>query len=247
MDTDFDDTQSLDGTTLAASTFSVETITAASSSTTQLEHRFFKGNGLTSKTTIRASTGTEYRLVAHIHRNKPSSMQMFAGKDKSKSSSLGTLEFASTYNSFQIHVERPNAAVQHIQVRARVGYPHPSSYSFTLPPTAMSKPRRVAWTAFGPRSGSVGYHLREEGTNTLIASWNLCSQQKHQAVLRWHVDPGAEVLETAVVLSFIGCLARLKLKGNDDSLREGYVAEGGIYARLNGMWYMGLLGAVAVG
>lgn len=241
MDKDDSDKQSLSGTTLAssASTFSANTIVPSSVSDqdTQLEHRFYKGNGLSSKATLRSFAGKEYLLVADIHKSKTSTMQMFAGKAMD-AAPLGTLAFRHTYNNFQIDL-----GGHMIQVRARVGHPHPSSYSFTLPAASSATQagsRTVVWKAFGPRSNVTGYHLYEEGTNFLIASWQLSPKEKHQAVLRWHVDPGDEMLENAVVLSYIGGLTRLKLKGKDDSER------GSGLARWNGMWFMAILGSAAV-
>lgn len=234
MDADADE-QSLSGTTLAESTFSTDTIVPSQPSEIQTEHRFYKGNGLSSKATVRSSDGTEYQLVADIHKTKPSTIQMFAGKNsRSPPSPLGTLEFPHTYNNFQITTDRL------IQVRARVGHPHPSSYAFTLPSTTTSRPQNVTWMAFGRDAHRTGYHLREEETNALIATWYLVAGQKHQAVLRWHREMEDEGLRIAVVLSFIGSLSRLKLKGKDDS------EKGSGLARWNGMWFMAILGTAAV-
>lgn len=232
------DEESLSGTTIAASTLSEDTIVPPTNTNTGLEHHFFKGNGLSSKATIRTTNGKEYRLVADIHRTKHSHIQFFDGKN-TNAPPLGTLEFPHTYNNFQIRIG-PSASQQLIQVRARVGHPHPSSYSFTLPATKTSSPQTVAWTKFDPQSNRTGYHLRAEGTNALLASWYLVSNQKHQAVLRWHAEPHDEVIETVIVLSFIGGLSRLKLKGKDDSETPSGLA------RWNGMWFMAILGTAAV-
>lgn len=227
------DKQSLSGTTLAESTFSTDTVVPSQSSETEAEDRFYKGNVLSSKAIVRSSDGAEYQLVADIHKTKPSTIRIFAGKN-SHSPPLGTLEFPHTHNNFQIQTDRL------IQVRARVGHPHPSSYSFVLPATKTSGPQNVTWTAFGREAHRTGYHLREDGTNALIATWYLVAGQKHQAVLRWHRAMGDEKLRVAVILSFIGSLSRLKLKGKDDS------EKGSGLARWNGMWFMAILGTAAV-
>lgn len=231
-ETEIADDQSLSGTTLAASTFSTETIVP--SPTPGLEHRFYKGNGFSSKASIRSTTDKDFQLLADIHRSKPSTMQLVSGPD-AVTTTLGTLTFPHTYNSFQIHIGE-----QLIQVRARVGHPHPSSYLFTLPASDTAPTRSLVWKAFGQTSSSTGYHLYEEGTNVLLASWQLCSKEKYQAVLRWHVAPRDEMMERAVLLSYIGALTRLKLKGKDDSER------GNGLARWNGMWFMAILGTAAV-
>lgn len=238
MDYDEKDTQSLSGTTIAASTFSADTVVAPPSSSTHLEHRFYKGNGMSSKASIQSRDGKEYQLVADIHRTKPSTIQVFAGKGKG-APLLGELTFPHTYNNFSLSLAQQTDP-HFIQVRARVGHPHPTSYNFVLPPTKTSGPKSVTWTKFEANSNRTGYHLREEGSNSLIASWYLVSREKHQALLHWHVEPTDEMMKSAVLLSFIGALSRLKLKGKDDS------ENGSGLARWNGMWFMAILGTAAV-
>lgn len=238
MEIDESDTKSLSGTTIAASTFSADTVVAPPSSSTPLEYRFYKGNGLSSKALVQSSSGKEFQLIADVHKTKPSTIQMFAGRGKG-APLLGTLTFPHTYNNFSVSLHQPPGP-QFIQVRARVGHPHPTSYNFTLPATKTSGPKTVTWTKFEATSNRTGYHLREEGTNTLIASWYLVPNERHQALLHWHVEPADEEMEVAVVLSFIGTLSRLKLKGKDDS------ENGSGLARWNGMWFMAILGTAAV-
>lgn len=233
------DTQSLSGTTIAASTYSAETIlppaTRPASEATNLEYRFYKGNGLSSKASLRSSSGAEYRLTADIHQSRPSTMQLFDSRVK-KSLPLGVLEFSHTHNNFQVRIGLPSG--EHLlQVRARVGHPHPTSYSFTLPAPPTSSPQSVIWTKL---PSGTGYELTETGTNTLLAIWRLVPNQRHQAVLRWHVLPRDQALETLVLLSFVGALARLKLKGRT------YTEKGSGLARWNGMWFMAILGTAAV-
>ena len=77
--------------------------------------------------------------------------------------------------------------------------------------------------------------------NRLIATWSLVSDQKYQAVLRWHVTPPSELEEAVVLLSFIGGLSRLKLKGKGEvnDMRS-------TMTRYNGFWFMAILGTAGV-
>ncbi|KAK4501842.1 hypothetical protein PRZ48_007651 [Zasmidium cellare] len=198
---------------------------------------FYRGNGLTSKARIAPADGRDFYLDADVHQSKDSNIKLLAGKN-TKGSSLGAITFPLTHNNFHITL---NEGLPMIQARARVGHPHPAAYNIKLPATSTSQAREVSWT-LSSRTNSklVSYKLCDD-MNRLIATWSLVSDQKYQAVLRWHVTPPSELEEAVVLLSFIGGLSRLKLKGKGDvsDMRS-------TMTRYNGFWFMAILGTAGV-
>lgn len=203
------------------------------------EYHFFKGNGLTSKARIQAPDGAEYRLVADIHKSKPSSIQIQGGKGHN-TLSLGTVTFPPTHNNFDVRL--PSMGPQTTQVKAKIGYPHPTAYEFMLPAIASPHPRKVVWKISASKSATYGYRLHDDFTNEVLASWNFVAGEKYQTALRWHVVPSSDWEEILVMLTFIGVLSRLKLKGKDHTgLPNSNMA------RWNGMWFMAIMGTAAMG
>ena len=202
------------------------------------DYHFHKGNGVSGKAKVRSPDGTQYSLDADIHRKKPSSISLHLGSS-TKNPACGFLTFPNTHNDFQIHTRDASSSTftKLTQARARIGYPYPNSYSFTLP----SSGRKVVWTRnTKPGTQKVSYRLTEDGTETLIASLSIVSGQKHNALLRWHQTLGDEWDEMVVLLSFVGVLTRLHLKGKDP------LDANGNRARWNGMWFMAILGTAGV-
>ncbi|KAK4622655.1 uncharacterized protein CLAFUR5_06881 [Fulvia fulva] len=208
----------------------------ASSSLRSREYRFHRGNGITGRARISGPDGTTHSLDADIHRKKPSTIRINA----SNNSTGGFLAFPSTHNDFQINTPIPYGSssppIKLTQARARVGHPHPASYSFTLP----SSNRKVVWTRSNKLGASPSYQLREEGSNSLMASLHLVPGLKHQASLRLYEDVSDSWDETVILLSFVGVLTRLHLKGKDPPEASGQ------RGRWNGMWFMAILGSAAV-
>lgn len=214
------------------------------------EWLFFRGNGLTSKAQIRSSDGNRvHTLSASISSLRPSTITVHLGS--SKTPALGSLLFPETHNDFQIHTSNPDAApsrpkqISLLQVKARVGNPHPTTYHFTLPATATTPPRKTIWTirrsSSATKHPTVCYSLTEEITNTPLAFWTTVHGAKHSAILRWHVPPRSEREEFIVMMSFVGCMSRLRLKGKEKLSDAGSGA-----ARWGGMWFMAILGTAAV-
>ena len=215
--------------------------------------QFFKGNGITSKARLvsltsddeRSLTSTEYRLVASLHKTSPSIIKLYSGTDTSRGNCLGTVNFPPTDNSFQIFTTglegSSDREARLIQVRARIGRPHPTSYTFTVP-GALDHPaksgsgtRELAWSRI-PR----GYALADTTFHTRIAKWQIVQGEKHNAELRWEPGhPRSRLEEIVVVLSFVGSMSRLTLKGKDMS---GLPSSG----RWGAFWFMAVLGTAAV-
>ncbi|SMR57667.1 unnamed protein product [Zymoseptoria tritici ST99CH_1A5] len=214
------------------------------------EYLFLRGNGLTTKPKLRlVDSNTSHVLDASIHRTKPSTIKIHLDASI-KSPCLGALIFPATHNDFQIHTADPHHATSSspnpnslIQVKARIGQPHPATYSFTLPATPSTRARRLVWTmrkSSSPKPVNVSYTLTEESTNEVLAYWTTVQGEKYSAMLRWYVPAMSDREEMLVMLSFLGCLTRLQLKG-----KEGFENGNGL-ARWSGMWFMAVLGTAAV-
>lgn len=205
------------------------------------EYHFFKGNGLTSKARIRSTDDREFCLDAEIHQFHQSSIELYAGKNKN-GSRIGTVTFPSTFNNFHVHLANddtgPDGTPNMIEARARVGVPHPNAYLIKLPATTTSRSREVSWTISSSATSTLVSYRLCDNVNQLIASWSLVSDKKYQAVLRWHVSPPSELEETVVLMSFIGCLSRLKLKPKGDC--DDWMS---MMARHNSFVFMATLGA----
>lgn len=207
-------------------------------------YHFYKGNGLTSKARVSSRDGRDFYLDADVHQSKDSTIDLHAGKN-TKGDPIGTITFPLTHNNFNMHLPNPSNSSTNpllmVQARARVGHPHPNTYNVKLPATSLSQAREVSWTlSSGNTSKAVSYKLCDD-IGRLIATWSLVSNQKYQAVLRWHVDPPSELEETIVLLSFIGGLSRLRLKGKGEvnDMRSSMT-------RYNGFWFMAILGTAGM-
>ncbi|KAI5358319.1 hypothetical protein Slin15195_G107720 [Septoria linicola] len=202
---------------------------------------FFKGNGFSSKARLQCTNGREYRLVADLHKSSPSTIRLYSGTDTTRGTCLGSVVFPPTDNSFQIltsGAEGNSAEQKLLQVRARIGNPHVSSYSFNLPSSSAPRGREVVWT----RSGN-GYDLTDATWKTPLGKWRLVNGQRYEAELKFDASDDelrSEAEFAAVVLSFVGSMSRLKLKGRDLS---GMPNSG----RWGAFWFMAILGTGTMG
>lgn len=210
------------------------------------EYYYYSSNGPMLNGCLCSSDGVEYKVESNLHRSKDSSITLHA-KDTSR---IGSLSFPATHNNFQIHgpAHQGNGSPSELlQIRARIGHPHPTSYSFTLPPSSVSPPRKVVWTKLGdsrpgrPKPSSFGYRLTEEVYNTPIATFTLTPSKKYQAVLQWHEPPNDENEEVIILLSFIGAMTRLTLKGKD-TMEDWPSGK----KRWNAFWYSTILGTAGM-
>lgn len=206
---------------------------------------FYKGNGLTSKARVISADGCDCYLDADVHQSKYSTIKLLAGKNNKGLSSIGTITFPLTHNNFHMNLsdakDSLDGTLPMIQARARVGHPHPNAYNIKLPASATSQAREVSWTLSSRNNPKIVSYKLCDDMNRLIATWPLVPDQKYQAVLRWHVDPPSEIEERIVLLSFIGGLSRLKLKGKGEvnDMRS-------TMTRYNGFWFMAILGTAGV-
>lgn len=217
---------------------------------TSREYLFYRGNGITSKAKICSSDGNrEHTLDADIHSTRPSTISVHLAS--SKSPTMGSLVFPATHNDFQVLVPNPEvspkAPAQNLltQVKARIGNPHPTTYHFTLPAAPTSQARKVVWTigsttSAGGKHPNISYSLTDETTNEPLAFWTTVQNAKHAALLRWYVLPKSEREELIVMMSFVGCMSRLRLKGKEK------LDAGSGTVRWNGMWFGAVLGTAAV-
>lgn len=206
------------------------------------EFFFYKGNGITSKARLRSENGAQYRLAADIHTSKTSTMTLYDGQNPVKSPCIGMLSFPPTHNDFQCHLHSSvSTSAELVQVRARVGHPDPGSYTLRVPATSNTSERMLTWERAGGTRSTTGYRLVETPWNTSIASWSLVSGEKHQAVFRWHSQPCSNLEALIVLLSFIGSMTRLRLKGKDE-LSDWPSS----ITRWNAMWFMAVLGTAAI-
>lgn len=212
------------------------------------EYLFFRGNGLTSKAKVRSSDGNrEHTLNVDISSSRPSTISVHLASTKTPP--LASLVFPATHNDFQIHTSHPNPTPDFpnllVQIKARIGNPHPTTYHLTLPGTPTSHARKVVWTirrssTTPGKHANISYSLTDETTNEPLAFWTTVQNAKHSAILRWHVSPQNDLEELIVMMSFIGCMSRLRLKG-----KEKLDGTSGA-ARWSGMWFMAVLGTAAV-
>lgn len=171
---------------------------------------FFKSSGLKARAArLQSTDGRKYHLTADIHKSTSSTIQLYSDQD---GTCLGSVLFTPNSNSFQIMTSGTkgnSAPADLIQVRARIGVPHPQAYTF-----ALNKARDVMWTRL---SSSTGYQLKDTTWQTSLATWELVDKEKFGAVLRWQECPRDAREEIVVILSFIGSMTRLRLKGRDTS------------------------------
>lgn len=214
------------------------TLPSSSSSKQSLPtFHFFRASSLKSKEARLVSTdGREYRLTADIHKSTASTISLYSG-----TTCCGSVSFTPGSNNFQIMTSgaKGNAApADLIQVRAKIGVPHPQSYTFTLPSgsAGKSKGKEVVWTK---ERSSTGYQLQDTTWHTSLATWELVEREKFDAVLEWQEHPRDEREEIVVLLSFIGSMTRLRLKGKDLS---GMPSSG----RWGAFWYMAILGTAGM-
>ncbi|GAB7358372.1 hypothetical protein MBLNU230_g2442t1 [Neophaeotheca triangularis] len=213
-------------------------------STTLREHHFARPSRRRPQISITSSDGSSYNLAARSLR-KPM-LELRAG-DSKDGPALGHLTFAESHNNFRVHcligAGSKRGPSEHTgQVRARVGYPHPSAFQLSLPATDTQRALDVVWKIRAGRAttpGSVEYDLVVESTNASLAT---LSRDSRGASLRWDFEPQSQEEEVFLVLCAVGVLARMDMKGKgtmDDwpSLTNRWAAA----------WYYAVVGTALVG
>lgn len=212
---------------------------------------FFKSSSLKSREArIQSTDGKRaYRLTADIHQSTASTISLYSiSQGGDTDTCLGSVSFTPGSNNFQVLTsgrKGNSAPAGLIQVRAKIGVPHAQSYTFTLPPPAAvagrgkGRGREVMWDKMSSGSSAMGYQLKDTTWQTSLATWELVEKEKFDAVLRWQEHPRNEWEEIVVLLSFIGSMTRLRLKGKDMS---GIPTSG----RWGVFWGMAMLGTAGM-
>lgn len=136
-------------------------------------------------------------------------------------------------------------------VKARVGVPHVSRFSFKSSLGVSSRPREFEWTNKTPTSSPSSVPVRYVLSVSTPAGWeelallvvpsSRTGKGKDGTTLTWSKAPESELEQAFLVLSAIGVVTRLSKKG---MFRDGQDGIGG--QRWFAFWWMAALGSAAV-
>lgn len=124
-------------------------------------------------------------------------------------------------------------------VKARVGSPHPSSFSFKG--TTSERVREYEWVNRSPSQdvAPVQYDLFVSGIETL-ATLTVSKKGKGKTTMQWRRAPESELEQALLILSAVGVITRLSKKGmyRDDDTSSGQ--------RWFAFWWMAALSSAAI-
>lgn len=127
-------------------------------------------------------------------------------------------------------------------VKARVGYPHPSSFSFKG--TTSDRVREYEWVNRDPSHdvAPVSYDLSVSGPLGVeaLATLTVSRKGKGKTLLQWRKAPENELEQAFLTLSAIGVITRLSKKG---SYRDNDIPQG---QRWFAFWWMAALSTAAI-
>ncbi|KAI6822454.1 hypothetical protein KC332_g9010 [Hortaea werneckii] len=193
--------------------------------------------------TVSVSCNNVDRFTFKPSRTHGASIWIYPGSSRRKTLPFGCLTFATNISAFSLHFAGPEegSPPTATNVRARVGHPHPSVFSFQ-PPASISQGRSYNWTHRKGRFRHTKFGLSEDlpivydlttGVyNERIASIRLAKKSVQGATMTWFLEPESEVEQAFLVLSAIGVMARLA---------RGLEADVDIMAGFGGFFWMPVL------
>lgn len=131
---------------------------------------------------------------------------------------LARLTFSSSHNSFRIAFGDASG-LSAVEVRAKIGYPHPKTFEFSSPPS-IDEHRGGEWKH---RSGWLRNKIMVDASQNLPVVYELYRGQRHlhcatmtirgksvvKSSISWHIEPASELEQAFVLLSAIGVAVKL--------------------------------------
>lgn len=222
-----------------------EAYAEATSSSNPTTHHFARRNRFSSKVFVQSEGVDRYCFAP----GKNASVWIYAGAS-TDNSPLGYLTFPSSHNAFRLYFAaggqgRPGPSGMDANgfafsdVKARVGSPHPSSFSFKG--TTSERVREYEWVNRNPSQdiAPVQYDLSVSGIETL-ATLTVSKKGKGKTTVQWRRAPESELEQAFLILSAVGVITRLSKKGmyrdNDTSGGQRWFA----------FWWMAALSSAAI-
>ncbi|KAM0715082.1 hypothetical protein Q7P37_009547 [Cladosporium fusiforme] len=203
--------------TYAPATASLPTY-ANATSTTPTTHHLIRASLFNSRVNIRDPSGID-RYTFAPDSSSEARIWIYAGAS-TRNAALGYLTFPETHNAFRlIFVPDPSAwqkethpKLGFTNVKARIGYPHPSSFSFKSSLTG----RQYTWTNLNPSKEvvPVQYDLAiEDGHSRRLARLTVDKKAKGGTTVVWFDAVEGELEQALLLLSGVGVITRMSRKG----------------------------------
>lgn len=217
----------------------------AASATGPAIHHFARNHAWNSKVFVQSEGVDRYCFAPGKH----AQVWIYAGAS-TKNPPLGYLTFPTSHNAFRLYFGagaegKPGPSGSDANgfafsdVKARVGYPHASSFSFKS--DASGRMREYEWVIrkHPGDSSPVYYDLSVAGVGE-IATLTVNRKGKGQTNVQWRIAPETELEQAILILSAIGIITRLSKKAlyRDNDLPSGQ--------RWFAFWWMAALSSAAV-
>lgn len=220
----------------------------AASSSDPVTHHFVRRNLFSSKVFVQSEGVDRYCFAA----GKKARVWIYAGAS-TDNTPLGYLTFPKSHNAVRLYFgagEQGKAGPGGMDengfafsdVKARVGYPHPGSFSFKG--TTSGHVREYEWLNRDPSHdvAPVHYDLSVFGAAGVeaLATLTVGRKGKGKTSVQWHKAPENELEQAFLILSAIGVVTRLSKKSSyrDDDSPSGQ--------RWFSLWWMAALSTAAV-
>lgn len=222
---------------------------STATSTTPTTHHLIRASFFNSRVNIRDPSGIS-RYTFAPDTSKEARIWIHAGAS-TRNAALGYLTFPETHNAFRLNFI-PDPSAWHKEeepqshpklgltnVKARIGYPHPSSFSFKSSLTG----RQYTWTNLNPskEAAPVQYDLAiEDGHSRRIARLTVDKKARGGTTVVWFEGVEGELEQALLLLSGVGVVTRLSRKG---FLRDEKMANGD---RWFAFWWYAIMMTAAV-
>ena len=221
----------------------------AASSTSPSIHNFIRRNLFSSKVFVQSAGVDRYCFTA----GKDARVWIHAGAS-TDNPPLGYLTFPTSHNAFRLYFgagEHGKAGPGGMDengfafsdVKARIGYPHPGSFSFKG--ATSGRVKEYEWANRDPSHDvwPVHYDLSVSGLvgGEPLATLTVSRKGKGKTALQWRKAPENELEQAFLILSAVGVITRLSKKG---SYRDSDSPTG---QRWFSVWWMAALSAHALG
>jgi hypothetical protein len=220
----------------------------AASSTSPITHNFIRRNLFSSKVFVQSAGVDRYCFAA----GKDARVWIHAGAS-TDNPPLGYLTFPTSHNAFRLYFgagEQGKAGPGGMDekgfafsdVKARIGYPHPGSFSFKG--ATSGRVKEYEWMNRHPSHdvSPVRYDLSVLGLagGEALATLTVSRKGKGKTSVQWRKAPENELEQAFLILSAVGVITRLSKKG---SYRDSDSPSGQWFH----VWWMAALSAHALG
>lgn len=217
----------------------------AASTSSPTTHHFSRHHAWSAKVFVESAGVDRYCFAP----GKGAQVWIYAGAS-TKNRPLGYLTFPASHNAFRLYfgagaegepgpsgVDANGYAFS--DVKARVGYPHASSFAFKS--AASGRLREYEWVNRNPSQDAspVVYDLKVSGMDTL-ATLTVNRKGRGKTNVKWLKAPDSELEQAILILSAIGVITRLSKKA---MYRDSDLAGG---QRWFAFWWMAVLSTAAV-